>query len=185
MFLYKNTILPLLILPLFVACSTPKHKIANCIYIAKTSEQKPSNLTFQGACGEFLDEDTLVLYPKDFKALFFGKSNLAPVYTKHGVFYVSKTGKVKRTVNFDNGSDYFKEGLVRTISKGKYGFMNDKLEIVIKPQFDFVYPFSDGKARFCNGCKKKSDGEHSIMVGGKWGYVDKNGNITFENKNTF
>ncbi len=68
---------------------------------------------------------------------------------------------------------------MRTISKGKYGFMNDKLEIVIKPQFDFVYPFSDGKAQFCNGCKKESDGEeHSRMVGGKWGYVDKNGKIT-------
>jgi len=180
MFLYKNTILPLLILPLFVACSTLKHKVANCMYIAKTQKQEPSDLTSQGVCGEFLDEDTLALDPKHFKALYFGDSNLAVVYTNHAIFYVSKTGKVKRTFLFDNGADYFKEGLARTISKGKYGFMNDKLEILIKPQFDFVYPFSDGKARFCNGCKKKSDGEeHSTMVGGKWGYVDKDGKITF------
>ena len=180
MFLNKNRVLPFLILPLFIACSSPKHKVANCMYIAKTPEQKPFDLTSHGVCGEFLDEDTLTLYPKHFKALYFGDSNLAVVYTNHGIFYVSKTGKVKRTVNFDNGADYFKEGLVRTISKGKYGFMNDKLEIVIKPQFDFVYPFSDGKARFCNGCKEQSDGEeHSTMVGGKWGYVDRDGKIEF------
>ena len=108
----KNTILVSITLSLFVACSTPKHKIANCMYIAKISEQEHSDFTSQGECEEFLDEDTLVFYPKDFKALYFGESNLASVYTNNGIFYVSKIRKIKRTLFFDNGADYFKEGLV-------------------------------------------------------------------------
>ncbi len=182
MILYKNSILIALSLGLVMACSVPKQKVAECTYMAKVEDNNLSNFAPHGECGKFIDEDSLVLYPEHFKNLNFGNGNLVSIYTNNGMFYVSQTGKVMKTVFFDNGADYFEEGLVRTISKGKYGFMNNKLEIVIEPQFDFVYPFSDGKARFCNGCKKEKDesGEHSSMVGGKWGYVDKEGKITFK-----
>jgi len=35
----------------------------------------------------------------------------------------------------------------------------------------------NGKAKVCNGCTKQQDGEHYMMVGGKWGVIDTKGRI--------
>jgi hypothetical protein len=59
----------------------------------------------------------------------------------------------------------------------KIGFINNKLEVVIEPRFDFAYPFENGKARVCNGCTKKQNGEHYMIVGGKWGVIDQSGKL--------
>jgi len=142
-----------------------------------------SEFSSQGKCGKFIDEDTIVIYPEHLKNIDFDDANFTTLYARDGkdgekcVFYISKSGKAVRTFFFDNGADYFEEGLARTISKGKFGFINDNLEVVIKPQFDFAHPFRDGKARVCNGCIKKQEGEHSIMVGGKWGVIDHSGKL--------
>jgi hypothetical protein len=142
-----------------------------------------SQFTTQGECGRFANEDTLVLYEEHFNNLNFGDSNYTTIYAKDAengemrLFYVSKRGRVVRVFFFDNGADYFKEGLARTISKRKIGFINNKLEVVIEPRFDFAYPFENGKARVCNGCTKKQNGEHYMIVGGKWGIIDKSGKL--------
>ena len=182
MFPYKNSFLSVLLLGTFVACTTPQSKVVECAYMPKVEDNTSSDFSPQGECGKLIDEDSLLLYPEHFNNLNFATSSFASVYTNSGMFYVSKSGKVMKTMFFDNGADYFEEGLARTISKGKYGFMNRKLDVVIEPQFDFVFPFSKGKAKFCNGCKEKKDkhGEHSMRVGGTWGFVDKEGKITFE-----
>jgi hypothetical protein len=142
-----------------------------------------SEFSAQGECGKFADDETLVLYREHFNNLNFGDSNYTTLYVKNGkdgdrrVFYVSKSGKVIRTFFFDNGADYFKEGLARTIFKKKFGFINNKLEVVIEPRFDFAYPFENGRAKVCNGCTKKQEGEYFRMVGGEWGVIDKSGKL--------
>ena len=179
--MYIYLTLPLTVL--FIGCNTPTPKTATCAYMPKDDIKHSSEFSSQGECGKFIDEDTLVLYPKHFKNLNFDKSNFTTLYAKNGedgerrVFYVSKSGKVVRTFFFDNGADYFEEGLARTLAKKKFGFINEKLEVVIEPRFDFAFPFENGKARVCNGCTQKQDGEHSMMVGGKWGIIDKNGRL--------
>jgi len=46
-------------------------------------------------------------------------------------------------------------GKIRIVDRqGKIGFANDKGEIVIQPQFEFVTPFSNGKAIIGQSCKK-------------------------------
>jgi len=168
------------LLLIFLGCTDRASNVAECTYIPKVTEENvTSELSSQGECGIFLDEDTLMLYPEHFNNLDFGESNLTTVYTKDRVFYVSKSGKVVRSFFFDNGADSFKEGLSRIIIKKKIGFVNEKLETVIEPQFDFAYSFENAKSMVCNGCReeKEPNGEHTMIVGGKWGVIDKHGKI--------
>jgi hypothetical protein len=179
-FIYRY--LTVLITIFFIGCDTPKAKNANCAY---SSNPDIHEFTSQGECGKFIDKDTFVLYPEHFKNLNFADSNYTTLYAKNGkdgercVFYVSKSGKIVRTFFFDNGADHFEEGLARTISKKKFGFINSELEVIIEPKFDFAYPFENGKARVCNGCTKKQEGEHYQMVGGEWGVIDKSGKLIY------
>jgi hypothetical protein len=78
---------------------------------------------------------------------------------------------------YDNGPDYFAEGLARFVEAGKLGFFDDSGARVIPARFEFVTPFAEERAAFCVGCKKEctSDGEHCGMTGGKWGLIDRTG----------
>jgi hypothetical protein len=94
-----------------------------------------------------------------------------------GLYFVNRQGKTAPAFPFDNGPDYFVEGLARTVKNGKVGFVNAKLDRVIAPAWDFATPFDHGVAAVCTGCTPKSDGEHTIMTGGKWGYIDAHGSV--------
>lgn len=83
---------------------------------------------------------------------------------------------------FDNGPDYFSEGLMRFVGdNNKVGFANKEGKIIIEPKYDFVFPFNYGYADFCNDCREecasKDDCEHHIIVGGTWGKINKKGEI--------
>ncbi|MCH9741424.1 MAG: WG repeat-containing protein, partial [Epsilonproteobacteria bacterium] len=177
---YGKLFLFLFIVIFLNGCDLTDPKKAECSYIAKASKQNPEpEFQNQGICGEFFDEDTLLVYSKHLDNMNFSEDNLTSLYTNSGIFYVLKSGKVVRTFFFDNGADFFEEGLTRTIAKKKFGFMNRKLEVVIPPQFDFAFPFEDGKAIVCNGCRQEKEerGEHMRIVGGQWGAIDKQGNV--------
>lgn len=169
------------ILFLFTACeSLTASKIADCSYMAKVSKDNlEPEFENQGICGEFFDEDILLIYSKHFDNMDFSEDNLSSLYTDHGMFYVSKSGDVVRTFFFDNGADHFKEGLTRTIKRQKFGFINKELKVVILPTYDFAFPFQNGKAVVCNGCKeeKEEHGEHMKIVDGKWGVINKEGKV--------
>jgi len=151
-----------------------------CIYTAK---QSPGNSyperCPQGECGKLLDDDNFQIYQSHLDRSLFSKDGLAQVFVEGKVFYVSKDGTSARVHYFDNGADYFVEGLTRTISKGKYGFMDDKLNVVIKPVYDFVFPFEKGLAVVCIGCSFLQDGDHTMVSGGKWGAINKKGEIVY------
>lgn len=91
----------------------------------------------------------------------------------------------------DNGPDAPQEGVFRIIENGKMGFANMDGEIVVKPQFDFVWSFQEcGYAIFCTGGKKVNCNtldNHWIWEGGKWGIISKEGKIvlapTYDNGN--
>jgi hypothetical protein len=54
-------------------------------------------------------------------------------------------GPVQKTFCYDNGADYFVEDLARLIdSRGRFGFMNKKLKVVIVPKYTFAFPFENG-----------------------------------------
>ena len=80
---------------------------------------------------------------------------------------------------FDNGPDYFVEGLARTIRDGKVGFVDDRLELVVPRRWDFAFPFEKGLARVCSGCSIERDeaDSHGSLSGGAWGMIDRAGRI--------
>jgi hypothetical protein len=83
---------------------------------------------------------------------------------------------------FDNGPDYEREGLFRIVddSTGLIGFADMQGQIVISPKCFFARPFEQGLAAFNEGGKvEKYDEEHSFIAGGKWGFIDKQGDIVF------
>ncbi len=102
---------------------------------------------------------------------------LAYLYSGAGVFCFNKRGLAIRVLNFDNGPDYFEEGLARTEKNGKIGFFDKKLSVVIKPQYDFAFPFNKGVSIVCSGCTKKKTGEHTEIAGGRWGAINRKGEI--------
>jgi len=82
---------------------------------------------------------------------------------------------------FDNGPDYFQEGLFRYVENGKIGFANTSCVKIIPAQFDFATPFSNGLASFNIGGKmEKWDAEHSVWKGGVWGFINKKGKVVIE-----
>lgn len=164
---------------LFTACDLfSTSQKAECWYSAKATQQNPEpEFENQGFCGEFFDEDTLLVYSRHLDNMDYLEENLSVLQTDNGVFYVSKEGSIVRTHFFDNSADYFEEGLARTIKRKKFGFINKKLDVVIAPQYDFAFPFQNAKAVVCHGCEqvKEKNGEHTKVVGGKWGAIDTKG----------
>jgi len=91
------------------------------------------------------------------------------VYDKNGKF-------LYQPFLYDNGADYFSEGLRRLVKKGKVGFADRNGKIVIEAEHDFASPFNYGYAAFCDGCDwEKTDDEHRSIVGGKWGVMNIKG----------
>lgn len=129
-----------------------------------------------GAWGYQNLEGTVVIPARYLMALEFTPGGIAAVATKKGWAYIDTAGKaVIEPFVYDNGPDYFQEGLARFVVKGKFGFFNTQGGKVIPPQFDFAEPFAEGRAAVCKGCKKEMQGEHAVWGGGRWGYIDTSG----------
>lgn len=90
-------------------------------------------------------------------------------------YYVVDAERYLPVLHFDNGPDWFVEGLVRSRQKGKVGYWDDSFRNRIPPQFDYGSQFKEGRALVCNGCKPRRDGEHVALAGGEWFYIDISG----------
>ncbi|MCQ9634060.1 WG repeat-containing protein [Chryseobacterium sp. WG23] len=91
------------------------------------------------------------------------------VYDRNGTF-------LYKPFLYDNGADYFSEGLRRLVKNGKVGFADRNGKIIIEAEHDFVSPFNYGYAAFCDGCDwEKTNDEHRSIVGGKWGVMNIKG----------
>jgi len=111
------------------------------------------------------------------KTLDFKDTELISVHIKKHFYYIHKSGKKMLTLTYDNKADEFEDGLARTKVNGKIGFFNKNLEMILKPVYDFAFPFHKGIAEICTGCKEKQDGEESMLDGGTWKKIDRNGLI--------
>lgn len=95
-----------------------------------------------------------------------------------GYVYDKKGNFLYRPFLYDNGADYFSEGLRRFVENGKVGFVDRNGSVVITPQSDFASPFNFGYAAFCNGCDwEKTEDEHKSIVGGTWGVMNFKGEV--------
>jgi hypothetical protein len=93
-----------------------------------------------------------------------------------------KNRKLFTVFKFDNGPDYVEDGLFRVQddSTGYIGFADMDGNVIIAPRFFYVDSFSDGLAAFNTGGRlEPADEEHTIISGGKWGYINKEGKEIF------
>jgi hypothetical protein len=133
----------------------------------------------QGEKWGYKDErGKVVIAPTFIAAHDFSPEGIAAVIDDAGWAYINRKGIILvRPFLFDNGPDYFEEGLARFTHEGKIGFFDRRGKVVIKPNFDFAAPFHEGLAAFCEGCMGRMRGEHRFWEGGKWGYINRKGNI--------
>ncbi|ANF52112.1 hypothetical protein A0O34_17005 [Chryseobacterium glaciei] len=95
-----------------------------------------------------------------------------------GYVYDRKGNFLYQPFLYDNGADYFEEGVRRFVKNGKVGFADRNGKITIEPIHDFVSQFNFGYASFCDGCDwEKTDDEHKAIVGGDWGMMNFKGEI--------
>ncbi|WP_246052567.1 WG repeat-containing protein [Leptospira semungkisensis] len=76
---------------------------------------------------------------------------------------------------FENGPDYFSEGLARFVEGNKFGFFDPSCKKVISASYDFAHSIQQGFAIVCNGCSLVKEEEHSRIQGGKYGLIDTTG----------
>jgi len=131
---------------------------------------------------EFSEEPCLLADGKVNERIFadldFDKDRLAwfLIRGSDSVFYIRKDRRYRQTFWYDNGPDYFHDGLTRVVQNGKFGFMDARLRIRIPPRWDFAYPFEHGVADVGNGCEvHRLDPEHSSMVCDSSATIDRRG----------
>jgi len=126
----------------------------------------------------------IIIEPKYVIARPYNRYNIAAVADEIEWKYIDTTGKtILKPYLFDNGPDYFKEGLSRYVESNLIGFIDEKYQIVIKAQYEFVTPFHYNYATFCVGCKEApltEGSEHTKREGGKWGTINKKGKVVVE-----
>lgn len=106
------------------------------------------------------------------------KNDEKPKKNEWGYVYDKKGNFLYKPFFYDNGADYFSEGVRRFVKNGKVGFVDRNGTVIINPEHDFASPFNYGYAAFCDGCDwEKTKDEHKAMVGGTWGVMNFKGEI--------
>lgn len=144
----------------------------SCMYIGH-----PPGLEVLGprkACARWID-GRLDVAPAIRNRLTYGKYGLGQllVLGDHGGWrYVKKSGETLSVVTFDNGADYFTEGLTRGIVDDGIAYFDPSFHQVAGPYADGS-PFRNGRAAVCQGCDR-SDAKSRE---GRWGFIDRTGKV--------
>ena len=149
---------------------------AALLFSAEVRAQTPFE---RGGRWGYRDARGAVLIPPRFRAAErFSPGGIALVTDERGLAYIDRGGRVVvRPFVYDNGPDYFQQGLARFVQAGKMGFFDARGRVVIPARFTFATPFTEGLAAFCEGCGWKEEGEHRVVTGGRWGFVDRAGRV--------
>ena len=95
------------------------------------------------------------LQPRRRARLGYDRDGLASVFVE-GWYYLARDGNSAAVMAFDNGPDPFAEGLARAPIGGKIGYIDRHLRRVIPARFDGAFPFAQGRAAVCIGCRARS-----------------------------
>jgi WG repeat protein len=127
------------------------------------------------ACADQRTDGTVQVHREGLRALAFDADGLAIVFIRGEFYYVNRAGRTAAALRFDNGADYFAEGLARTVRNGKIGFIDKRLVEIVPARWDFALPYERGVAVVCNGCRPVRESGHERIEGGTWGYIDRKG----------
>ena len=125
----------------------------------------------------------VLIEPRYDFARTFTAQGIAAVVDGAGWAWIDRTAKVLARLHvIDNGPDTFSDGLTRIVENGRYGFMNERGQVVIAARFAYAEPFEKGYALICADCARVADGNHVRMTGRRWGAVDLTGEIVVDLK---
>ncbi len=142
---------------------------------------------------QYMGVDNGIAGDQEKPKIYFVKRPYEFVSKNNKKFAIDKQGnKLFRMYWFDNGPDYFEEGLARFIdlNNPKVGFINKEGKILINADYDWATPFKNQQALVCNECKAvpirpikfvaatgEQIYEYKEVQGGKWGAIDKSGQL--------
>ncbi|GAA3523366.1 WG repeat-containing protein [Aquimarina addita] len=116
----------------------------------------------------------IVIKPNSkFETLMSFKEGVARFSTKNEVGYIDKNGKILFKISKDYFLGYVSNGMIpfykrrERLSQSRYGFMNIRGEVKVKPQYKEVEPFKGNLARI-----HLSQGFNGYYV-----YINKEGNV--------
>lgn len=110
----------------------------------------------------------LKLSPTALARLDYDNNGLAAVQAGRQHYYVRGDGAQLAVVTYDNGPDYFADGLTRARVSGRIGYYDIQLRPAFPGHFDWGFPFQNGIADVCTGCRQgpPDAGGHTGIVGG-------------------
>ncbi len=111
---------------------------------------------------------------------FAWRDGLATIrFPGQGWSYRRRDGRTVEMATMDNGPDYSAEGLARARIGGRLAYVDRRLRVRITTRYSFGMPFRGGRAEVCvGGVETPVDGgEHSEIVGGRWGTIDRHGRV--------
>jgi WD40 repeat protein len=121
----------------------------------------------------YIDKTGAWVIPPKFEWGSMFSEGLAPVSLQAVCGYIDRTGEMKLRPDFQTAETdcavvwgSFDGGLSRWRVYDKFGFINKAGELVIKPQFDLTFNFSEGLA--------------FVEKNGKYGFVDQTGRLVIE-----
>ncbi len=87
--------------------------------------------------------------------------------------------------NYDNGPDYFSDGLIRFVQNGLLGYADKNGKVVIGPKYACAWPFEDGQAQVAVNCTKTLENEMMMWESEDWILIDNQGNTIPEDPEYF
>ncbi|QVQ26183.1 WG repeat-containing protein [Achromobacter deleyi] len=123
--------------------------------------------------------DSVEFRPQVLARMDFEGDGLSPATANGSWHWVRPDGYAVAVVTYDNGADDFEEGLTRGPWQGGMAYYDKQLNRVLATPYDWVDRYSGGLAAVCKGCRleRTPDGEHSYVVGGDWGAIDRQGRL--------
>ncbi len=159
---------------LLCLCHSLSVEASECFYVSKTDNAYKK----ADDCGE-IEGGTITLTDAIFEDIQFDQQSLTCViFPNQELFYINRNRKSQRVLFFDNGCDYFKQGFARGLENQRLVFIDQELNIKLRPKFEYLVPFDYGHAVVCNGpFTEEQHGEHTFLRGGQCGLIDKQGNL--------
>ena len=170
---------PLLICASLMSCMSSTDKNDSYLVLQVDTTQKYEQYSYVNEKGE-----TVVPYNR-YMLCYTDTIRTIGFVFKPDVGCVAINNKGKELFNVfmaDNGNDYPVDGLFRILDENgkKMGVANMEGQVIVKPKYDAIFPFKEGFAAVAVGTKTvrpQDDPEHEYVVGGKWGFIDKQGKV--------
>lgn len=172
----KKILIILFILPCFAEESTKKEPLF--LYQDKQTQffgfkNKSGKVVIPAIYSSVYTKSKGPFFSPTTKGFSYAFENMVVVSKDLKYWWIDRTGKILyESFFFDNGPDYFHQGLSRIIENNKFGFINQQGVAIVKPQYDYATPFflinSEGKEDFHAAEGAKDKGGYAYVSNGCW-----------------